>query len=96
MYFILFAFIINVAPIYSQNLLVEYTGSASATNISGSETYSIVKNYGGTIINMCLEMPIPYTESVQNNSQNISNVYVYSMPVSSSYEVIYFEGVSFS
>jgi len=83
--------LIQINPIFSQNLIIKYNGYANSSNINGSEEYYYDKTSGGNIIYGCFEFPIPYSENVKHNSQSVSNAYIYSNYDYSNYEVIYNE-----
>lgn len=56
--------------LYSQNLFIEYNGSASASNIVGNEQYSYTKTGGGTVVKVDFTVQIPFSENLLYNSQN--------------------------
>ncbi|MDP2888016.1 MAG: hypothetical protein Q8P34_03500, partial [Bacteroidota bacterium] len=80
--------LMQINPLISQNLFIEYKGSASATNIIGNEEHYYNKASGGNISYACFTVPIPYSESIIHNCQTISNAIINSNIPYSNYAVI--------
>lgn len=85
---ILVGLLMQINPLISQNLFIEYKGSASATNIIGNEEHYYNKASGGNISYACFTVPIPYSESIIHNCQTISNAIINSNIPYSNYAVI--------
>ena len=86
---VLVGLLMQINPLISQNLFIEYKGSASASNITGNEEHHYNKTSGGNIVYACFEVPIPYSESITHNSQTISGANISSNPNYSNYGILY-------